>query len=229
MDAAPSAQARSRLTRLPLLPTAAPRRAPPQPVPEQDSQDSSDEEEAASEDDSGSDYGTGAGEYSGGGGGSDGGEGEGNVPSAPSGTSPEDNPLLDQLLNDSEGGADFSTTSAEVGAGREGATAGHCGASLAAAELARAAHHIQAPAWVTCELVHPALPCAMPRNPCAVLHAAAWLGAGPPAGHEPGGHGGCQPHHRPLPRAPDPGMMGIQLCCAWPGRRPLGARCPAGS
>ncbi|PRW61614.1 chitin [Chlorella sorokiniana] len=58
-------------------------------------------------------YSTGAGEYSGSSGSQSGGDG-GNVPSAPSGDTPEDNPLLDQLLSTQEqGGGDFHTTSAE--------------------------------------------------------------------------------------------------------------------
>lgn len=55
-------------------------------------------------------YSTGASEYSGSGDGQSG----GNVPSAPSGDNPEDNPLLDQLLSTQEQGGDFHTTSAEV-------------------------------------------------------------------------------------------------------------------
>lgn len=67
-------------------------------------------------------YSTGAGEYSGSGSGDgqSGGDG-GNVPSAPSGDNPEDNPLLDQLLSTQEqGGGDFHTTSAEVRVGALG-------------------------------------------------------------------------------------------------------------
>lgn len=74
------------------------------------SDDSKDEEQDSS---SNASYSTGAGEYSGSGDGQSGGD-SGNVPSAPSGDSPEDNPLLDQLLSTQEGGGDFHTTSVVV-------------------------------------------------------------------------------------------------------------------
>lgn len=75
------------------------------------SDDGKDEEQDSS---SNASYNTGAGEYSGSGNGQSDGD-SGNVPSAPSGDSPEDNPLLDQLLSTQEqGGGDFHTTSVEV-------------------------------------------------------------------------------------------------------------------
>lgn len=90
-------------------------------------------------------YSTGAGEYSGSGGGDgqSGGDG-GNVPSAPSGDNPEDNPLLDQLLSTQEqGGGDFHTTSAEVRVGALGCKpSGQASAYLASPTVA-SAHYLR--------------------------------------------------------------------------------------
>lgn len=75
------------------------------------SDDSKHEEQDSS---SNASYSTGAGEYSGSGDGQSRSD-SGNVPSAPSGDSPEDNPLLDKLLSTQEqDGGDFHTTSVEV-------------------------------------------------------------------------------------------------------------------
>lgn len=89
----------------------APDRRPCNPTcPQAMASDDSQEQEQDSSSSSNPSYSTGAGEYSG-----NGDQSSGNVPSAPSGDNPEDNPLLDQLLSTQEqGGSDFHTTSAEV-------------------------------------------------------------------------------------------------------------------